>query len=61
MAKKKDSEKTQTKAGMLSKKGSRTENEKDEKDETVSKKESENTPKISKNEAEGQHDDRPIH
>lgn len=58
MAKKKDSEKTQTKAGMLGKKGSRTANEKDE---TTSKKESENTPKISKNEAEGHHDDKPIH
>ena len=58
MTKKKDSEKIQTKAGMLGKKGSQTEKEKDQ---IKSKKEAESTPKISKHEAEGQHDDKPIH
>ena len=62
MTKKKDSEKPQTKAGMLGKKGSQTENKTEsEKDRTKSKNESESTPKISKHEAEGQHDDKPIH
>ena len=62
MTKKRNSEKPQTKAGMLAKKGSQTENEtENEKNRTKSKNESESTPKISKEEAEGQHDDKPIH
>ena len=62
MAEKKDDKKTQTKAGMLGKKGSQTENATENgKDQIKSKNESESTPKISKQEAEGQHDDKPIH
>ena len=58
MAEKKNSNKTQTKAGMLGEKGSQTE---DKKNDASPDKDRESTPKISKNEAEGQHDDRPIH
>lgn len=58
MTEKKSSKKTQTKAGMLSEKSGRAEKEKEK---PVSEKKSENTPKISKNEAEGHHDDKPIH
>ena len=58
MAEKKGSKKTQTKAGMLREKGSRAANQKNE---TKPAKKPENTPKISKNEAEGNHDDKPLH
>ena len=58
MAEKKGSKKIQTKAGMLGKKGSQP---KGEKDKTASEKDSDNTPKISKEKAEGHHNDKPIH
>ena len=58
MTEKKGSKKIQTKAGMLGKKGSQSESEKDE---TTSEKNSDNTPKISKEKAEGHHNDKPIH
>ena len=58
MAEKKDSRKSQTKAGMLGKKGSQTASEKDK---TATEKDSENTPKISKEKAEGDHGDKPLH
>jgi hypothetical protein len=58
MAEKKGSKKIQTKAGMLKKKGSQPEGEKDE---AASAKDSDNTPKISKEKAEGHHNDKPIH
>jgi hypothetical protein len=58
MAEKKSSKKSQTKAGMLGKKGTQGANEEDK---TTTEKDSENTPKISKEKAEGDHGDRPIH
>jgi hypothetical protein len=58
MSEKKGSKKTQTKAGMLGKKGRQAASEKDE---TKAEKDSENTPKISKEKAEGNHDDKPLH
>jgi hypothetical protein len=58
MAEKKSAKKTQTKAGMLGKKGSQIESEKDK---PTSEKDSGNTPKISKDKAEWHHDDKPIH
>ena len=57
MADEKDDKKSQTKAGMLGKKGNQTATEKDKN----KKEDTENTPKISKEKAEGQHDDKPIH
>ena len=58
MAEKKAGKKSQTKAGMLGKKGNQpaTEEEKNTKE-----KDTENTPKISKEKAEGHHDDKPLH
>jgi hypothetical protein len=58
MTEKKDSKNTQTKAGMLGKEGSPAESERDE---TASEESSGNTPKISKNEAEGRRGDEPLH
>jgi hypothetical protein len=57
MTEKKANKKSQTKAGMLGKKGNQAETEKDEN----KKEETENTPKISKEKAEGHHDDKPLH
>lgn len=57
MAEKKASKKSQTKAGMLGKKGNQTETEKDKN----KKEDTENTPKISKEKTEGYHDDKPLH
>ena len=57
MAEKKASKKSQTKAGMLGKKGNQAATEKNEN----KKEDTENTPKISKEKAEGQHDDKPLH
>jgi hypothetical protein len=59
MAQKNDAEKRQTKAGMLKKNSPKTGGA--EKAETNSEKDSENTPKISKEKAEGEHNDKPIH
>ena len=59
MSEKKNDKKPQTKAGMLGKSDSQS---KDKKDKTTLEKDPENTPKISKREAEGQHDDsKPLH
>jgi hypothetical protein len=58
MAEKKGRKKSQTKAGMLGKKGSQPASEKDE---TATEKDTENTPKISKEKAEGLHNDKPLH
>ncbi len=55
---KKDSKKRQTKAGMLEKNSTRTTTQKDK---TTSEKDPENTPKISKEKAEGNHNDKPLH
>jgi hypothetical protein len=57
MAEKKASKKSQTKAGMLGKKDNQAANEKDKN----KKEDTENTPKISKEKAEGHHDDKPLH
>jgi hypothetical protein len=58
MAEKKTDKKSQTKAGMLGKKGNQTTTDEDK---DTKEKETENTPKISKEKAEGHHDDKPIH
>ena len=58
MAKEKAGKKTQTKAGMLGKKGSPMDNEEDK---DASEKNSSNTPKISKEKAEKSNKDKPIH
>lgn len=57
MAEKKD-KKTQTKAGMLKNSEQQSDNENDK---TASNEESENLPKMSKQESEKRTDDRPIH
>jgi hypothetical protein len=55
---KKDDVKRQTKAGMLEKNSDETAGKKDN---VKSKKDPENMPKISKEKAEGHHDDKPVH
>ena len=56
--KKNDAEKRQTKAGMMEKNGSAGRREKDK---PASARDPENTPKMSKEKAEGHHEDKPIH
>lgn len=58
MAEKKNDTKRQTKAGMMSKNSDRTASEPDESD---SEKKSGDAPKVSKETAEGHHDDKPLH
>jgi hypothetical protein len=55
---KKRSSKRETKAGLMEKDSRRATSEKEE---TALKKDSENTPKMSKDKAENQNDERPIH
>jgi hypothetical protein len=55
---KKDDTKRQTKAGMMKENDSRTGSEKGE---TAAEKDSESTPKMSKEKAEGHHGDKPLH
>jgi hypothetical protein len=56
--KKNDAEKRQTKAGMMEKNGNVSGRKKDN---TTSAKDPANTPKISKEKAEGNHEDKPVH
>lgn len=58
MAEKKNSTKTQTKAGMLGNSDSQAASEK-EKSKSGDK--TENSPKMSKNKAENRNDDKPLH
>jgi hypothetical protein len=58
MTEKKVEKKAQTKAGMLGKKSLETD---DQPNEKKTKKDSGTTPKINKENAEGKHDDKPIH
>ena len=58
MADKKETKRSQTKAGLLGKKGTQPATEEDK---NTKEKVAKNTPKISKEKAEGHHDDKPLH